>query len=257
MSDSFNPMDYSLLGSSVHGILQARTLEWVAISLSNAWKWKVKVQSLSRVWLLATPWTAAHQAPPSMGFARQEQWSGMPLPSPTFTHYPVPNPLSHFFWYLLQQHPTKRTDFESSHPFCLHTASHTFYAYYQILPIPVPKYLSNQPTFPHLGTNSLVFSFPGGTRDKEPICQCRRHKRHGFDPWLGRFPGGEHGNPHQFLAWRIPWTEKPGGLQSIGSQRVRYDWSNLKRHTALFKLLSICDCVWVSYGWCNKLPQTE
>ena len=97
MSDSFNPMDYSLLGSSVHGILQARTLEWVAISLSNAWKWKVKVKSLSRVWLLATPWTAAHQAPPSMGFARQEQWSGMPLPSPTFTHYPVPNPLSHFF----------------------------------------------------------------------------------------------------------------------------------------------------------------
>ena len=53
---------------------------------------------------------------------------------------------------------------------------------------------------PHLGTSSLVFSFPGGTRDKEPTCQCRRHKRHRFDPWLGRFPGGEHGNPHQFLA---------------------------------------------------------
>ena len=58
---------------------QARTLEWVAISFSNAWKWKVKVRSLSRVRLVATPWTAAHQAPPSMGFSRQEYWSGVPL----------------------------------------------------------------------------------------------------------------------------------------------------------------------------------
>ena len=68
--------------SPIPGILQARTLEWVAISLSNASKWKVKVKSLSRVWLLATPWTAAYQAPPSMGFFRQEYWSGVPLPSP-------------------------------------------------------------------------------------------------------------------------------------------------------------------------------
>ena len=58
------------------GILQARTLEWVAISFSNAWKWKVKVKSLGCVWLLATPWTAAYQAPPSMGFSGQEYWSG-------------------------------------------------------------------------------------------------------------------------------------------------------------------------------------
>ena len=69
-------------GSPVPGILQVRTLEWIAISFSNAWKWKVKVKSLSRVWLLATPWTAAYQAPPSMGFSRQEYWSGVPLPSP-------------------------------------------------------------------------------------------------------------------------------------------------------------------------------
>ena len=77
-----NPMDCILPGSSVHGIFQARVLEWVAISLSNAWKWKVKVKSLSRVRLLATPWTAAYQAPPTMGFSRQEYWSGVPLPSP-------------------------------------------------------------------------------------------------------------------------------------------------------------------------------
>ena len=75
-------MDCSPPGFSVHGILQARTLEWVATSFSNAWKWKVKVKSLSHVWLLATPWTAAHQAPPSMGFSGQQYWSGVPLPSP-------------------------------------------------------------------------------------------------------------------------------------------------------------------------------
>ena len=71
-----DPTDSSPLGFSVPGILQARILEWVAISFSHAWKWKVKVTSLSRVWLLATPWTAAYQAPPSMGFSRQEYWSG-------------------------------------------------------------------------------------------------------------------------------------------------------------------------------------
>ena len=77
-----DPIDGSPPGSLVPGILQARTLERVAISFSNAWKWKVKVKSLSRVRLLATSRTAAHQAPPSMGFSRQEYWSGVPLPSP-------------------------------------------------------------------------------------------------------------------------------------------------------------------------------
>ena len=71
-------MDGSPPGSPVPGILQARTLEWVAISFSNAWKWKVKLKTLSRVQLLAIPWTTAQQAPPSMG----EYWSGGPLPSP-------------------------------------------------------------------------------------------------------------------------------------------------------------------------------
>ena len=73
-----DPIDGSPPDSPVPGILQARTLEWVAISFSNARKWKVKVKLLSRVWLLATPWTAAYQAPPSMGFSRQEYWSGVP-----------------------------------------------------------------------------------------------------------------------------------------------------------------------------------
>ena len=78
-----DPIDGSPLGSSVPGILQARTLEWVAISFSSAGKWKVKVKSLSRAWLLVTAWHGAHQAPPSMGFARHEYWSGVSLPSPT------------------------------------------------------------------------------------------------------------------------------------------------------------------------------
>ena len=78
-----DPIDGSPPGSPIPGILQARILEWVAISFSNAWKWKLKVKSLSRVLLLATPWTAAYQASPSMGFSRQEYWSGVPLPSPS------------------------------------------------------------------------------------------------------------------------------------------------------------------------------
>ena len=111
-----DPIDSSPPGSPVPGILQARTLEWVAISFSNAWKWKVKVKSFSRVWLswphglrptrllllqlllsrfscvqlCATPWTAAHQAPLSMGFSRPEYWSGVPLPSPLLV--PSENP---------------------------------------------------------------------------------------------------------------------------------------------------------------------
>ena len=86
-----DPIDGSP-GSPVPGILQERTLEWVALSFSNAWKWKVKVNSLSCVRLLATPWTAAYQGPPSMGFSRQEYWSGMPLP------YQVTNTTIYVFW---------------------------------------------------------------------------------------------------------------------------------------------------------------
>ena len=78
----YDPIDGSPPGSPVPGILQARTLEWVAIFFSNAGKWKVKGKSLSHVRLFESPWTAAHQAPQSMGFSRQEYWSGVPLPSP-------------------------------------------------------------------------------------------------------------------------------------------------------------------------------
>ena len=102
-----DPIDGSPPGSAVPGILQARTLEWVVISFSNAWKWKVKVKSLSRVRLFTTPWTAAYEAPPSMGFSRQEYWSGLPLPSPVNGYNSsnlcfCPSP-AHRIWYLAQR----------------------------------------------------------------------------------------------------------------------------------------------------------
>ena len=66
--------------------------------------------------------------------------------------------------------------------------------------------------------------FPGGASGKEPTCQCKRHKRRGFDPWIGKIPLEEGMTAHSSnLAWRIPWTEKPGGLESMGSQRVGHD----------------------------------
>ena len=88
----WDPTDGSPPGSPVPGILQARTLEWVAISFSNAWNWKVKVKSLSYFQLLATPWSAAHQAPPSMGFSRQEYWSGVPFCCRTPNNHPISYP---------------------------------------------------------------------------------------------------------------------------------------------------------------------
>ena len=98
-----DPIDSSPPGSPVPGILQAKTLEWVAISFSNAWKWKVKGKSFSCVRLLTTPWTTAYQAPPSMGFSRQEYWSWVPLPSPpyvfSYIYFLVGSGLFHrWFW---------------------------------------------------------------------------------------------------------------------------------------------------------------
>ena len=114
-----NPIDGSPSGSPVPGILKARTLEWVAISFSNAWKWRLKVKSLSRVWLLATPWTAAYQAPPSMGFSRQEYWSGVPLPSPILLYIislilDHSQPYNFGFQIIAQLHPLLYTLFKAS-----------------------------------------------------------------------------------------------------------------------------------------------
>ena len=82
----YDPIDGSPPGSPIPGILQARILEWVATSFSNAWKWKMKGKLLSHVWLFTTPWTVAYQAPLSLGFSRQEYWSGVPLPPPIISY---------------------------------------------------------------------------------------------------------------------------------------------------------------------------
>ena len=108
-----DPIDGSPPGSTIPGILQARKLEWVAMSFSNAWKWKVKVKSLSRAWLLATPWTAAHQAPPSMGFSRQEYWSGVPLPSPEHIQKIYSDDEKKFFWCSLAGCPWQTHQFSN------------------------------------------------------------------------------------------------------------------------------------------------
>ena len=105
----FDLIDSSPPGSPVPWILQARTLEWVAISFSNASKWKGKAKLLSRVWLLATPWTAAHQAPPSMGVSRQEYWSGVPSPPLVTLHMTsVQNIRGHYHANLLDTKQKKR-----------------------------------------------------------------------------------------------------------------------------------------------------
>ena len=91
-----DPIDGLPPGSPVPGILQARTLEWVAISFSNAWNWKVKVKSPLRVRLLANPWTAAYQAPPSMGFSRQEYWSGVPFAFSEWSPHKYPKGVQSF-----------------------------------------------------------------------------------------------------------------------------------------------------------------
>ena len=167
-----DPIDGSLPGSPVPGILQARTLEWVAISFSSAWKWKVKVKSLSRVWLIATPWTAAYQAPPSMGFSRQEYWSGVPLPSP--------KPASVLFLFRFCQE--RRRIFKSSL---------------------VAQMVKTLPATREIWVLSLSWEDP---LEKEMTIHS------------------------SILAWRIPWTEDSGGLQSMGSHWVRHDWATNSKY---------------------------
>ena len=120
-----DPIDRSPPGSPVPGILQARTLEWVAISFSNAWKWKVKVKSLGRVWLVVTPWTAAYQAPLPMGFSKQEYWSGVPLPSPP-SPGDLPNPRTEPRSPALQADSLQSETAGKPHLYNIHTHIHIY-----------------------------------------------------------------------------------------------------------------------------------
>ena len=81
----------------------------------------------------------------------------------------------------------------------------------------------------------IFLAFPGGASGKQPVCQCRRHKRHSFDPWVRKIPWRRAWQPTPvILAWRIPSTEEPDGLQSMGSQRVGHYWSDLPHMHAYY-----------------------
>ena len=121
-----DPIDGSPPGSPVPGILQARTLEWVAISFSYPWKWKVKVKLFSRVWLFMTPRTAAYQAPPSKGFSRQEYWSGLPLPLDPFnfsffsiTGWGIDLDYYDIKWFALEMNRDHSVIFEVAPKYCI------------------------------------------------------------------------------------------------------------------------------------------
>ena len=184
MSDSVRPHRRQPPGSPVPGILQARTLEWVAISFSNAWKWKGKVKSLSRVRLLATPWTAAYQSPPSMVFSRQEYWSGVPLPSPIQLLITIKN-MSMLF------NPNS-FDYRNI-PYMFIGANVSWWKYHEIFTIFTLFIISKGDTktkgFLH-GTKG----FPGGSAGKKSTCNmgdlCSI-------PGLGRPPGERNGYPYQ------------------------------------------------------------
>ena len=153
-----DPMHGSPPGSPVPGILQARTLEWAAISFSSAWKWKVKVKSFNHVRPSATPWTAAYQASPSMGFSRQEYWSGVPL-----QYSCLENPMDRGAW----------------------------------------KAAVHGVAEGRTWLNDFTFTFHFHALEKEMATHS------------------------SVLTWKIPGTGEPGGLPSMGSHRVRHDWSDL------------------------------
>ena len=199
-----DPRDGSPPGSAVPGILQARTLEWVAISFSNAWKWKVKEKSLSHVQLRAIPWTVAYQAPLSMGFSRQENWSGVPRLSP---------------------HKMSRIGKSIE----TEMATHSSTLAWKIPQMEEPDRLQSmgsQRIRQDWATSLTLIETEGASLVSQtvknlPAMQETQVQSLGQeDP-----PEKEMANHSSILAWRIPRTEKPGGLQSMGSQRVRHDWA--------------------------------
>ena len=199
MSESVWPHRRQPTRLLVPGILQARTLEWVAISFSNAWKWEVKVKLLSRVRPSATPWTAAHQAPPSTGFSRQEYWSGVPLPSLKALYS------LHSFSYMICAIKSE--------------AKSSFYGYLPRGRIPTMK--------THLVGRALCELFFEPLHSMLFVSDTSRTVLWIIALWKDIVNKPEKAMaPHSStLAWKIPWIEEPGGLQSMGSQRVGYDWA--------------------------------
>ena len=139
-----DPINNSPPVSPIPGILQAKVQEWVAISSSNAWKWKEKVKSHSRVRLIAPPKTAAYQSPPSMGFSRQEYWSGVPLPSPLGHHRTIQ--IQHLQHYWLGQ----RLGLLSYWMICLENEQISFCLFWDCTQVPNFRLLLTVSTTPFL-----------------------------------------------------------------------------------------------------------
>ena len=188
-----------------------KTLEWAAISFSNAWKWKVKVKSLSRVRPSATPWTAAFQAPPSMGFSRQEYWSGVPLPPPVYTIYLPTFTYSHI-------QPVV-ADFKAKVIFKKMLGKQRDGTKVKL----VSPHHSQQINWV-LALLSNWWDFPGGSVNNPPAKNSCRRRR---DCCLGREHPPEEGmaTHSSILAWEIPWTEEPGRLWCRGSPK---SWTQLR-----------------------------
>ena len=201
----------------------------------------MKVKSLCRVRLLATPWTAAYQAPSSIGFSRQEYWSGVPLPSP------MPRvKVIYYAGFCSFQFPKSHIAMMIPGVISDHIHSHISLTLYYKTSIASENLLRGTSlvvqwfntggtvSIPGWGKKkaSLVISwnfqvsltvlagFPGGSEGKASTCNAGDP---GSIPGWGRSPGEGNGNPLHILAWRIPWTEEPGGLQSTGSQRVGHN----------------------------------
>ena len=190
-------------------------MEWVAISSSNAWKWKVKVKSLSRVWLLATPWTAAYQAPPSMGFSRQEYWSGVPLPSPF---------LSLAYINLFSIKTSKYLAFNTYLMVVWMYFLSWINCFYSFIFLQL--YNSEKAMAPHSST--LAWKTPWTQEPGRLQSMGSRRVRHDWVTSLSLFTFMHWRRKWQpTLAWRIPGTGEPGGLPSLGSHRVGHNWSDL------------------------------
>ena len=210
-----DPMDCSLPGFSVPGILQARTLEWVAISFSNAGKWKVRVKSLSCVWLLATPWTAANQAPPSMGFSihpRALEWGAIAFS----TKYYICIKLSGLSSFAVGDSPLEKITIggATSEPTVLQPP--WFYVLWKYTwniedDLLNMRSIKNERFYIFIpwGKSTPTISSQGllwRLSDKES-CWCRTH---GFDLWSGRIPYAVE----QLHSWAttiepVLWTLEP------------------------------------------------
>ena len=215
-----NPIDSSPPGSPVPGTLQARILEWkkkknrilewVAISFSNAWKWKVKVKSLSCVRLLVISWTAAYQAPPCMGFSRQEYWSGLPLPSPVHNS----NNLQTVQMSIHEEQPNKPCDVFTAQSKHLTTVLHTPGRNFNKITIPWKPSVLQSMRLQRVGQDWVTqqqqqqFSrrgYPGGSVLKKlPVNagdEC-------LIPGSGRSPRGGNGNSLQYSCLGNPMDGK-------------------------------------------------